>query len=50
MAELTKNQKATMKKHSKHHTSRHMRMMTSLMQKGKSFTAAHKEAMKEIGK
>jgi len=48
MAELTKNQKATMKKHSKHHTSRHMRMMTSLMQKGKSFTAAHKETKKEL--
>lgn len=50
MAELTKRQKATMKKHSKHHTPRHMRLMTSLMKnQGKTFTEAHKQAQKKVG-
>ena len=49
MAELTKRQKATMKKHKKHHTPRHMRLMTSLMKKGDTFTEAHKKAQKQVG-
>jgi len=49
MAELTKRQKATMKKHSNHHTPRHMRLMTSLMKQGKTFTEAHKQAQKKVG-
>tara|TARA_R100001443_G_C3214623_1_gene144349 strand:- start:172 stop:324 length:153 start_codon:yes stop_codon:yes gene_type:complete len=49
MAELTKRQKATMKRHSKHHTARHMRMMTSLMKKGDSFSEAHSKTQKKIG-
>lgn len=51
MAELTKRQKATMKKHSKHHSARHMRLMTSLMVKdGQTFSQAHKAAQKKVGK
>ena len=47
---LTKRQKATMAKHKVHHTAKHMREMTKLMNQGKSFTAAHKLAMKKVGK
>ena len=47
---LTERQKNTLKKHSVHHTSKHMTMMRKLMKKGKTFTAAHKEAMKKVGK
>ena len=50
MAELTKRQKELMKKHKKHHTPRHMRMMTTLMKNdGKSFSEAHKETQKKVG-
>ena len=46
---LTEKQKNTLAKHKKHHTAKHMAMMRKLMNKGKSFTAAHKIAMKEVG-
>jgi hypothetical protein len=48
--ELTKRQEDTMKKHSKHHTSKHMRLMKSKMLQGMSFGDAHKLAQKEVGK
>ena len=49
--ELTARQKATMKKHSVHHTAKHMKMMRDLMlNKGMSFTQAHKKAQAEVGK
>ena len=47
---LTKRQQATLKKHSVHHTSKHMTEMRKLMRAGKTFTQAHKEAMKKVGK
>ena len=47
---LTKKQKQTMQKHSKHHSKKHMVAMAKMMAKGKSFTAAHKKAMKDVGK
>jgi len=47
---LTKRQQTTMKKHSKHHTKKHMDSMTKAMKKGKTFTKAHKLAMKKVGK
>ncbi len=47
---LNKRQKDTMKKHSKHHSKKHMDMMTKSMKSGKTFTQAHKEAMKKVGK
>jgi len=47
---LTDRQKATMKNHKRHHTPGHMKEMTRLMMGGMSFTAAHKKAMKKVGK
>jgi len=47
---LNKRQEDTMKKHKKHHTSKHMRLMRSKMMQGMTFGEAHKIAMKEVGK
>jgi hypothetical protein len=47
---LTDRQKTTMKKHSVHHSSKHMASMKKAMLAGKSFTAAHKIAQKKVGK
>tara|TARA_R100001480_G_scaffold22286_1_gene32434 strand:- start:259 stop:561 length:303 start_codon:yes stop_codon:yes gene_type:complete len=46
---LTKRQQKTMKKHSEHHTSKHMKSMTDMMNKGKTFSQAHKAAQKKVG-
>ena len=46
---LTKGQENTMKKHSKHHTTKHMKLMKSKMFAGMSFSKAHKLAQKKIG-
>ena len=48
--QLTKRQKATMKRQSKHHTKKHMDFMTKKMMDGSTFTQAHKLAMKKVGK
>lgn len=50
MAELTKRQKNTLDKHKKHHTAKHMAFMRKEMKNGSTFTAAHKKAMKKVGK
>ena len=50
VVKLTPKQIATLKKHSVHHSKKHMTMMKTLMSKGKSFTESHKIAMKETGK
>jgi len=47
---LTQRQKDTMKRHSKHHTKKHMDNMTKLMKEGKTFGEAHKITMKKIGR
>ena len=48
---LTKIQKTTLAKHKKHHTSKHMKSMKFLMgKKGKTFTQAHKLAIKKVGR
>jgi len=47
--ELTKRQKETMKKHSEHHTKKHMDAMTKLMLAGKTFSEAHKITQKKVG-
>ena len=47
---LTKKQKDTLKKHSVHHSKKHMAMMNALMNKGKSFKFAHRQALKIAGK
>ena len=46
---LTDRQKETMKKHSVHHTKKHMSAMRSAMKKGKSFTKAHAQAKRKVG-
>ena len=50
MAALTKRQQDTLKKHSKHHSTKHMAMMRKDMRAGMSFSAAHKKAQKAVGK
>tara|TARA_R100001440_G_scaffold38698_2_gene58344 strand:- start:13255 stop:13404 length:150 start_codon:yes stop_codon:yes gene_type:complete len=46
---LSERQKKTLLKHAKHHSSKHMKFMRSLMSKGQSFTKAHKAAQKKVG-
>lgn len=48
--ELTQRQKDTLKRHSKHHTSKHLSEMKKLMKQGKTFGESHKIAMKRVGK
>ena len=48
--ELTKKQKEMLKKHSVHHTKKHMDEMKKLMLSGKTFKQAHDITMKKIGK
>ena len=50
LKQLTQRQKDTLKKHSKHHTAKHMTEMRKMMKAGKTFTQAHKSAMKKVGK
>ena len=50
MSGLTKRQQSTMKKHAKHHTGKHMKTMTNMMKRGKTFTQAHKAAQKKVGR
>ena len=50
---LTKRQQDTMKRHKKHHTKKHMEMMTQLMTRKRNpltFTEAHKQTMRKVGK
>jgi len=47
---LTDRQKETLKRHSKHHTKKHIDLMTKLMKEGKTFGEAHKVAKKQVGK
>tara|TARA_R100000700_G_C3156267_1_gene133469 strand:- start:953 stop:1210 length:258 start_codon:yes stop_codon:yes gene_type:complete len=49
LSSLTKRQQETMKKHSVHHTGKHMKMMATMMKRGDSFTKAHKAAQKKVG-
>jgi len=46
---FTQRQKDTLKKHSKHHTKKHMVLMKKLINQGKTFTEAHKLAQKKVG-
>ncbi len=47
---LTQRQKDTLKRHSKHHSTKHMASMKKDMIAGMSFSASHKKAMKKVGK
>ena len=50
MSGLTAKQQQAMKKHGKHHTAKHLRDMKKRMSKGVSFTAAHKQSQKAVGR
>ena len=50
MVKLTDRQKKTLKKHSVHHSAKHMSMMRKEMEGGSSFLAAHRKAQKLVGK
>ena len=39
-----------MRKHAKHHSMKHMKDMASSIKKGKTFSQAHKSAMRKVGK
>ena len=47
---LSAGQQQAMKKHGKHHTAKHLRDMKRRMAKGTSFTAAHKQSQKAVGR
>jgi len=50
MANITPRQKEMLKKHSAHHSPKHMTEMRKNMRAGKTFTQAHRVAQKKIGK
>ncbi len=50
LKKLTTNQKAQLKKHSDHHSKKHMASMRINMMLGKTFNEAHNIAKKKVGK
>jgi|TARA_R100000781_G_scaffold100716_2_gene64203 hypothetical protein len=50
LSSLNTRQQGAMKRHSKHHTAKHLRAMVKSMKRGKTFTQSHKIAMKKVGK
>ena len=50
LKKLTTKQKEQLKKHSDHHSKKHMASMRMNMMRGKTFNEAHKIAQKKIGK
>ena len=47
---ISERQINTLKRHSSHHSAKHMTEMRKAMRAGSTFTAAHKKAMKKVGK
>jgi hypothetical protein len=47
---LTKRQVSAMRRHSKHHTAKHLKSMVRAMKKGKTFTQSHTIAQKKVGR
>jgi len=47
---LTARQTAALKRHAVHHTSKHMAEMRKSMRSGKTFTEAHRMAMRKVGR
>jgi len=47
---IDKKEKNTLKKHSVHHTAKHMSTMKKKMQKGTTFKKSHNQAMKKVGR
>ena len=50
VSSLNKRQQDTMKKHSKHHSKKHIQYMHNSIKRGATFTQAHKRAQKAVGK
>tara|TARA_Y100001937_G_scaffold102953_1_gene141748 strand:- start:60 stop:251 length:192 start_codon:yes stop_codon:yes gene_type:complete len=50
LKKLTKRQQATLRRHSRHHTKKHMAFMRAQMRKGKTFGQAHRAAQRKVGK
>ena len=50
VTKLTKSQQNAMKKHSKHHTKKHIQYMTNSIKRGSTFNKAHKNAQQKVGK
>jgi hypothetical protein len=50
MSGLNQRQIGAMKRHSKHHTVKHLKSMVSSMKSGKTFKQSHVSAMKKVGK
>lgn len=50
VSSLNNRQATALKKHSTHHTKKHIQEMVNAMGKGKSFTQSHKDAQKKVGK
>tara|TARA_R100000329_G_scaffold151267_1_gene146706 strand:+ start:1919 stop:2209 length:291 start_codon:yes stop_codon:yes gene_type:complete len=46
---LTTQQVNAMKRHSQHHSSKHIQSMVKLMKEGKTFTESHTIAKKKVG-
>ena len=47
---ITERQENVLKRHSRHHSSKHMNKMRKDMMAGKTFTQAHQNAMRSVGK
>ena len=47
--EISAKDEIKLKKHSDHHTEKHIKMMTRMMKEGKSFDEAHEAAQKKVG-
>ena len=47
---LTKRQQSALRRHARHYTKKHMTAMRKAMRSGKTFTQAHKMAMRRVGK
>ncbi len=47
---ITARQEKTLKEHAVHHSKKHMGEMRKAMRQGRTFTQAHRDAMKKTGK
>ena len=46
---IDKKEKATLKKHKKHHSTKHLAQMKKDMRKGMTFKKSHNRAMRKVG-
>ena len=50
VSSLTKRQQTAMKRHSVHHTGKHIQSMVNSMKRGATFGESHKRAQKKVGR